>query len=172
MYGCVLPKWVRDRASGAVAPSNACCSVVHLVWTLVQPKSQLRLHLVSILKGAEEGFTLWQGMLCSSWVAMCRGTTMRSWLHPLGLQPWLAWNLETPCCRGHLKPWVAPRLRSQAPSPAASFTCQDSAHLDTLCISRGKLGAGAAGKQPGLETPEVSVDVWDPQGQCYEKVKV
>ena len=41
---------------------------------------------MSVLKGAEEGFTLWQGMQCSSWVSMARGVTMRSYLNPLGNQ--------------------------------------------------------------------------------------
>ena len=39
---------------------------------------------MSVLKGAENGFTLWQAMQCSSWVSIARGTTMRSYLNPLG----------------------------------------------------------------------------------------
>lgn len=45
-----------------------------------------RLHLLSVLKGAKEGFTLWQAMQCSTWVSIARGSTMRSYLNPLGLE--------------------------------------------------------------------------------------
>ena len=45
-----------------------------------------RLHLLSILKGKSSGCTLWQGLQCSSWVSICKATSMRSFLNPLGNQ--------------------------------------------------------------------------------------
>ena len=38
----------------------------------------------TILKGDPEGFLVWLGVLCASWSIASRGTTLRSWLDPLG----------------------------------------------------------------------------------------
>ena len=39
---------------------------------------------MAILQADESGFILWLGVLCSTWSAMSRGSTFRSWLWPLG----------------------------------------------------------------------------------------
>ena len=41
--------------------------------------------MMSILSCDPSGFVVWMGVLCSSWSAMSRGSTYRSWLAPLGL---------------------------------------------------------------------------------------
>ena len=53
---------------------------------------KLRTHLVSILRGDEEGFVNWQGIKCSTWVSISRPTTLRSFFAPLG-------NLNLKCVR-------------------------------------------------------------------------
>ena len=40
---------------------------------------------MGILQCDPRGFVCWMGILCSSWSAMSRGSTYRSWLAPLGL---------------------------------------------------------------------------------------
>lgn len=44
----------------------------------------MRTHLVSVLRCSEEGFICWMGVLCATWVAISRPTTMRSFFRPLG----------------------------------------------------------------------------------------
>ena len=44
----------------------------------------MRLHILTVLRGSRSGFTLWQGLQCSSWVSMCRHSTKRSFLNPEG----------------------------------------------------------------------------------------
>lgn len=43
-----------------------------------------RTYLVSILRCSETGFLCWMGILCSTWVSICRATTLRSFFRPLG----------------------------------------------------------------------------------------
>lgn len=45
---------------------------------------QVRTHLVSVLRGDVDGFCNWQGIKCSTWVAISRATTLRSFFCPLG----------------------------------------------------------------------------------------
>ena len=40
---------------------------------------------MGVLQCDPAGFVCWMGILCSSWSAMSRGSTYRSWLSPLGL---------------------------------------------------------------------------------------
>jgi hypothetical protein len=41
--------------------------------------------MVSVMRGdSEKGFVDWMGVLCSSWVSICRATSQRSYLDPLG----------------------------------------------------------------------------------------
>ena len=37
-----------------------------------------------VLRCSETGFMVWLGVLCATWVSICRGTTMRAFLRPLG----------------------------------------------------------------------------------------
>ena len=45
-----------------------------------------RIAAISILGADPTGFVVWMGILCSTWSAMSRGSTFRSWLWPLGLE--------------------------------------------------------------------------------------
>ena len=51
---------------------------------------RVRTHIVSVLRGSEDGFINWHGIKCSTWVSISRPTTLRSFLDPLG-------NRELPC---------------------------------------------------------------------------
>ena len=42
--------------------------------------------MVAILQSDPSGFVAWFGILCSTWSAMSRGSTRRSYLCPLGLE--------------------------------------------------------------------------------------
>ena len=44
----------------------------------------VRTHLVSVLRGDENGFCNWSGIKCATWVAISRPTTLRSFFSPLG----------------------------------------------------------------------------------------
>ena len=40
--------------------------------------------MAAVLMGKASGFVDWLGIVCSSWVAACRGSTRRSWVLPHG----------------------------------------------------------------------------------------
>ena len=127
----------------------------------------LRLHLVSVLKGAKDGFTLWQGMLCSSWVSMCRSTTRRSWLNPLGLESLQCVALgNTMVSRTVYLKWsssLIPLILCASPP-----TSQDGLDLASLRGSGGQLGLGATSEFSSMETPKISMDVYHAQGLEYK----
>lgn len=71
--------------------ASLCVCVLHVKHTYrfpwfiracIQPRTQL----VSVLRGAPDGFVKWSGIQCSSWVSISRGTTLRSFFAPLGNQ--------------------------------------------------------------------------------------
>lgn len=41
---------------------------------------------MSILRGSIDGFVCWKGVKCSTWVSICRATTLRSFFDPCGNQ--------------------------------------------------------------------------------------
>ena len=45
-----------------------------------------RTAMIAILQSDPSGFVIWFGILCSTWSAMSRGSTRRSYLCPLGLE--------------------------------------------------------------------------------------
>ena len=68
--------------SGGFASSPQCKSRLFLVYNDADPRT----YLASILKGSTQGFACWKGVKCSTWVSICRATTLRSFFNPCGLE--------------------------------------------------------------------------------------
>lgn len=44
----------------------------------------LRLALLAILHGKDRELVLVIGLVCSTWVSICRGSSLRNWVHAMG----------------------------------------------------------------------------------------